>query len=96
MIEAAGHIPTSPPVIAVGPVLLTTGVAPRIPNPQADPCPGGGTGTHTADVVNVHTKLAANLLPNMSAAPVVIVAVKVVLAERAAEGVKVAVLVDTT
>ena len=92
MIEAAGHIPTSPPVIAVGPVLLTTGVAPRIPNPQADPCPGGGTGTHTADVVNFHTKLAANLLPKRSVAPVVIVAVKTVVAERAAEGVNAAVV----
>jgi hypothetical protein len=48
---------------------------------------------HGAEVVNVHTKLAASALPNTSCAPVVIVAVKVVLGARLAEGVKVAVMV---
>jgi hypothetical protein len=51
---------------------------------------GGG---HGAGVVNVHTKLAASALPNVSCAPVVIVAVNVVLGARLAEGVKVAILV---
>src|SRR2546423_590854 len=35
VIEAAGHIPTSPPVTFVRPTLLTTGVPPRIPKLQA-------------------------------------------------------------
>jgi hypothetical protein len=43
--------------------------------------------------VNVHVKLAASELPNVSFAPVVIVAVKVVVGARLAETVKVAVLV---
>ncbi len=103
VIEAAGHIPTSPPTTFVGPTLLTTGVAPRIPKLQAVPKGegegggiGGGGGGHGAEVVNVHTKLAASGFPKLSAAPVVIVAVKVVLAGRATVGVKVAMLVATT
>jgi hypothetical protein len=50
---------------------------------------GGG---HDAEV-NVHTKLAASAMPDVSWAPVVMVAVKVVLGARAPEGVKVAILV---
>jgi hypothetical protein len=46
--------------------------------------------------VNIHGKLAASGLPNVSTAPVVIVAVKVVLGARTAEGVKVAIWVATT
>src|SRR5437588_8517144 len=83
VIEAAGHMPTSP-VTLVGPTLLTTGVAPKIPKLQAVPngtMPGAGGG-HDAEVVNVHTKLAARVLPKVSAAPVVIVAVKAVVAAR--------------
>jgi hypothetical protein len=51
---------------------------------------GGG---HGAAVVNVHTKGASRAKPNESRAPVVIVAVKVVLGARLAEGRKVAILV---
>jgi len=46
---------------------------------------GGGA------VVNVHTKLAARAAPAESCAPVVMVAVYVVLAARSTSGVKVAV-----
>src|SRR5579872_1308231 len=59
VMEAAGHIPISPPLTIVGPTLLTTGVAPRIPKLQAVPngeTPGGGGGAHVGEVVNVHTK----------------------------------------
>jgi hypothetical protein len=45
-------------------------------------------------VVNVHTLLAASALPNVSAAPVVMVAVKEEFGARLAEGVKVATFVD--
>jgi hypothetical protein len=51
---------------------------------------GGG---HGAAVVNVHTLLASSARPKLSLTPVVIVAVKVMLAPRVAVGVKVAVLV---
>src|SRR5438477_2043985 len=101
VIEAAGHIPTSPPVTFVRLTLLTTGVPPRIPKLQAVPKgksagSGVGGGGQGAEVVNVHTKLTASGLPNVSAAPEVIVAVKIVLTARAAVGVKVAILVATT
>jgi hypothetical protein len=101
VIEAAGHMPTSPPTTLVGPTLLTTGVAPRIPKLHAVPKgEGAGSGVggigHGAEVVNVQTKLAASGFPKVSVAPVVTVAVKVVLAGRAAVGVKVATLVATT
>ena len=92
--ESAGQIPTSP-VTMLGPILLTTGVAPRIPKLQAAPnakAPEGGA--HGIVVVNVHTLLAAKALPNVSFAPVVTVAVNRVFAARLAEGVKVAILVD--
>jgi hypothetical protein len=46
-------------------------------------------------VLKLHTKLAVSALPNVSFAPVVIVAVKV-LGARLAEGVKVAILVAAT
>jgi len=50
----------------------------------------GGAG-HTGEVVNVHTKLFSNGRPYASTAPVVIVAVKVVLGGRATVGIKVAI-----
>ena len=53
--EAAGQTPTSP-VTLLGPVLVTEGVAPRMPKLQAVPNPaGGGSATHRTEVVNVHT-----------------------------------------
>jgi hypothetical protein len=93
VIEAAGHIPISP-VTIVGPVLLTEGVAPRIPKLQAAPkaMTGGGV-PHAEGLVNVHTLLAASALPNVSCAPVVIVALKRVPGARLPEGVKVATMV---
>jgi hypothetical protein len=51
---------------------------------------------HRAEVVNVHVKSAARELPKVSAAPVLMVAVKVALGARATEGVKVAILVAAT
>ena len=93
--DAAGHIPTSPPVIIVGPILLTTGVAPNIPKLQAVPRftgPGGGAHGTTA-VVNDQVNLAASWLPKVSAAPVVIVAVYMVFNARLLVGVNVATLV---
>jgi len=94
VIESAGQMPISP-VTMVGPILLTTGVAPRIPKLQAAPnarAPAGGA--HGVVVMNVHILLAAKGLPNVSFAPVVTRAVNVVVAINAAEGVKVATLVD--
>ena len=49
---------------------------------------------HVAELVNIHTLFAASELPNVSFAPVVIVAVKIVLGARGPEGVKVAILVE--
>jgi len=68
----------------------------KIPKVQAAPNPeGGGSKTHGAEVVKLHVKLAASVLPKVSIAPVVIVAVNLVLGVRlAAGGVKVATLVD--
>jgi hypothetical protein len=68
----------------------------RIPKVQAAPNPeGGGSTTQGAEVVKLHVKLAASALPKVSMAPVVIVAVNLVLGVRlAAGGVKVATLVD--
>ena len=58
-IEAAGHIPISP-VTLVGPLLVTEGVAPSIPNVQAAPnAMVVGGGGHAEEVVKFHTKLAA-------------------------------------
>jgi hypothetical protein len=54
---------------------------------------GAGQG---GEVVNVHILLVASVLPKVSAAPVVIVALKVVLAASVAKGVKVAIWVATT
>src|ERR1700676_1216430 len=95
VIEAAGHIPISPLTI-VGPVLVTEGVAPKIPKLQAAPKAIPAGGRHTGEVVNVHTKLAASGMPPVSCAPVVIVAVYSALGARVAEGVKVAIMVATT
>ena len=60
------------------PTTLVTVEPPKIPKLQAVPNPEDGAG-HAAEVVNVHTKLAASVLPNVSAALVVMVAVKAVL-----------------
>jgi hypothetical protein len=57
---------------------------------------GPGGIPHVVGVVNVHTLLAASALPNVSCAPVVIVAVKRVLGARGPEGVKVAIMVAAT
>jgi len=94
--EAAGDIPISP-VTWVGPTLLTTGVAPKIPNEQAVPnaIPVGGGG-QDAGVVKLHVKLAARLLPKVSATPVVIVALNTVFSARGLVGLKVATLVLAT
>src|SRR5580692_11840406 len=82
--ESAGQIPISP-VTFVGPILLTTGVAPRIPKLQLAPnAMAAAGGAHGAVVMNVHTLLAASELPNVSATPVVMVAVKVVFGARLA------------
>jgi hypothetical protein len=81
----------------VPPVFVTVEPA-RIPKVQAAPNPagGGGGGGHAAEIVNLHTKLAASAMPNVSCAPVVIVAVKVALGgARGTEAVKVAILVAT-
>ena len=73
---------------------MVTVEPPRIPKLQAVPNAGGGGGAgHAAEVVKVHTKLAGSVLPKVSATPVVMVAVKVVLTARLAVGVKVATLV---
>lgn len=53
----------------------------------------GTTTPQEAEVVKVHGNDVSNVLPKVSAAPVVIVAVNLVFAARLAEGVKVAVLV---
>jgi len=95
VIALPGHTPTSPLTVVAVPTTLVTVEPPRIPKLQAVPNPGtgGGGGGHTPDVVKVQTKLAARVLPNVSAAAVVMVAVKVVLAGRLAVGVKLATLV---
>jgi hypothetical protein len=87
-----GHTPASPLTLVAVPATLVTVDPPRMPKLQAAPKLIGGA-AHGVEVVKVHTKLAASVLPNVSLAPVVIVAVKVVLAARALEGVKVAMLV---
>jgi hypothetical protein len=52
----------------------------------------GAVVSAVAPVVKVQTKLLANEVPDRSLAPVVIVAVKVVLAARLAVGAKIAIL----
>jgi len=74
VIEAAGQIPISPLTI-VGPVLLTAGVAARIPKLQAAPNDMTAGGVQVGVVVNVHTKFAASGVPAAFVAPVVMVAV---------------------
>jgi hypothetical protein len=89
--DAAGNIPISPETL-VGPTLVTAGVAARIPKLQLAPnamAPAGDPHA-TALVVNVDTLFAASLLPNVSATPVVTVAVYVVFNARLPDGVKVA------
>src|SRR5579864_4482210 len=97
VIAVPGQTPTSPLTLVAVPATLVTVEPARIPKPHAAPngmAPAGGG--HVGEVVNVHTKLAASPLPNWSCAPVVIVAVKAVLAARAPDGVKVATLVVAT
>jgi hypothetical protein len=93
-----GHTPTFPLTVVAVPVTLVTVEPARIPKLQAAPSPDPvGGGTHaTEEVVKLHTKLSAKLLPKVSCAPVVIVAVKVVLSARATVGVKVAISVAAT
>jgi hypothetical protein len=85
-------------VVAV-PVTLVTVDPAKIPKLHADPSPEsvcGGGSEQEAEVVNVHTNFDARVLPNVSAVPVVIVAVKVVLGARLTVGVKVAISVAET
>jgi hypothetical protein len=97
VIAVPGHTPTSPLTLVAVPGTLVTVEPARIPKLQAAPKVMVGVGGgHGGEVVNIHTKLAASVLPNVSAAPVVIVAVKVVLGARLPAGVKVAILVATT
>ena len=65
---------------------------PRMPKLHAAPRVMGG-GAQGVEVVKLHTKLADSALPNVSVAPVVIVAVKELLGVIGLEGVKVAMLV---
>jgi hypothetical protein len=53
----------------------------------------GATAAHEVEVVNVHSKLASIVLPYVSVAPIVIVALNLVFGARLAKGVKVAVSV---
>src|SRR5258708_21570324 len=77
VIEAAGHTPTSPPITLVGPTLLTTGVAPRMPKLQAvpksegDPGRGGGGGGGGAGGrrVKVHLEMVGSEVPKGIATP---------------------------
>jgi hypothetical protein len=89
-----GQTPTSPLTVVAVPGTLVTVEPAKIPKLQAAPkFKGAGGGGHAADVVNVHTKLAASGFPKVSAAPVVIVAVNVVLGASGLDGVNVAILV---
>src|ERR1700704_5134026 len=89
VIALPGHTPTSPLTVVAVPTTLVAVEPARIPKLQAVPSPVDGAGQIT-EVVNVHTKLAASVLPKVSAAAVVMVAVKVVLGARVAVGVKLA------
>ena len=93
VIAVPGDTPTSPVTVVAVPATLVTVEPARIPKLQAAPNVMGPGAGHAAEVVNVHTKLATSAIPNVSCAPVVIVAVKVVLGARVPEGVKVAILV---
>ena len=79
-----GLSPRSPPVITVGPVLVT--VDPAKISKLAAEFSGHRRLTGTADVVKVHVKLVANPFPKKSWAPVVIVAVYIVFSVRAGRG----------
>src|ERR1700674_5057709 len=97
VIAVPGDTPTSPLTVVAVPLTLVTVEPPRIPKLQAAPNVMGGGGTpHVTEVVNIHTLLAASAIPNVSCAPVVIVAVKVVLGGRGPDGVNVATMVATT
>ena len=90
--EVPGLSPRFPPAMVVGPVLVTVEPARTLKFPAVPNGTGDG-GAHVAEVVKVHTKLAASGRPDVSCAPVVIVAVNLVLGARLVEGVKVAILV---
>jgi hypothetical protein len=68
--------------------------------PKGEPPVRGGGGSSAehgpTGVVNVHVKSEARELPKVSAAPVLMAAVKVEFAARATEGVKVAISVAAT
>ena len=94
--EVPGLSTRSPPVIVVPGVgvLVTVEPARTLKFPAVSNATGGGPEHAAAAVVNIQLKSAASVLPNVSAAPVVIVAVYVVLtASPGDRGVKVAVSV---
>ena len=78
------------------------GVAPKMPKLQADasgetPGGGGGGGAQTGPVVKLHVLAPGDrALPNVSCAPVVMVAVYRVEIRRGNVGVNVAVLFEVT
>jgi hypothetical protein len=74
----------------VPPVFVTVEAA-RIPKVQAAPKLTAAADGQGGEVVKLQRKLAASVLPKVSATPVVIVALNLVLAARVAEGVKVAI-----
>jgi hypothetical protein len=84
--------------IAWGKVATTTvfGHAPEDPLGGVTAMGGAGTRQGLALVVKLHTKLPARVLPYMSVAPVVIVAVYAVPSASVAVGVKVAVSLDAS
>jgi hypothetical protein len=78
----------------VGPVLVTVDPA-KITKLAAD-FKSTGDWHATAEVVKFQVKLLASPTPRRSWAPVVMVAVYIVLSARGADGVKVAVLLGTS
>src|SRR5277367_2725011 len=88
--ELPGLSPRFPPVMMVGPVLVTVDPA-RTSKFAADP-KGTGAWHAIVEVVKLQTKLLTSGLPDRSWAPVVIVAVYVVPSARLADGVNVAIL----
>jgi hypothetical protein len=93
--EVPGLSPRSPPEIVVGLLVFVTVLPARtLKFPAVSNGTAGGPAHAAAGVVNIQLKSAARLLPNVSAAPVVIVAVYTVFTARPGDaGVKVAVSV---
>src|ERR1700693_5671748 len=90
--EVPGLSPRSPPVIVVRPVLVTVLPARTLKFPAVSSGTAGGPAHVAAAVVNIQLKSAASGLPNVSVAPVVIVAVYTVFTSRPGDaGVNVAV-----